>query len=588
MNKIRNRQARDRPRKSGSRAAGKSNNLFTGSLTGKGMGKSREHKKLLNDMLNHLGYETARQVTGDGYPPSKMARINHFGYFDKGIHDEGEWFNFDANKEDELSRLQMGLSQIYNGDETLYKENIRMLINNHFSSRYTPLIDPYRIRMNWIVEQARRLEPYWRKWKESGFDPKAMKVEGKKIPFVATSLDDVYLLDHERNKPEIVEFGSTLVYTQIMQSYLDYSMKGDSLLTIASQGVGIGKTGYISILGRYLNTIGEHDEQISKQLMGIQEQDYFYSIPGFNNPDDVEMLRKIAGMLLIELSESVIRIEKGMTRQRLNDVKGFLSRTIDIHRGFHTKQKLYVPRRCCFVYTTNSLTPIPNEDSSNRRFIVVYVKGSIVDRWNLETNNIQKAIGDSITKYLGNMFTFKLSKGNLIQLRGFELLLAQAYLGLQDETFSTRPDTDTGIAIERLNDIAVFKDESDRIDDIAAKRKVVRLLMKVRNKGLHIQELLKQLQKFDEHNEWPKEFNESYESVDIDEPRLKILLQSLENEKLIESGTLPRTKNGKSTTIRGYRLHKDLGLPRINRKESSKKEWDEAMGRIYDERFHPN
>ncbi|RMG57347.1 MAG: hypothetical protein D6722_25070 [Bacteroidetes bacterium] len=84
-----------------------------------------------------------------------------------------------------------------------------------------------------------------------------------------------------------------------------------------------------------------------------------------------DALMILGGVFLVELPEL-----SAMSRAKTEDVKDFLTTTVDRFRPPYGKTVVEVPRSCSFIGTTNESTPL-KDSTGNRRFLIVDVPGVI-------------------------------------------------------------------------------------------------------------------------------------------------------------------------------------------------------------------
>ena len=85
--------------------------------------------------------------------------------------------------------------------------------------------------------------------------------------------------------------------------------------------------------------------------------------------DDKARIEALLGFAIVEVSELA-----GMRRADLEALKAFVSRDTDNKRLAYARNQITIPRRCVFVGTTNSQTPLPSGDE-NRRFVPIRLLG---------------------------------------------------------------------------------------------------------------------------------------------------------------------------------------------------------------------
>ena len=105
--------------------------------------------------------------------------------------------------------------------------------------------------------------------------------------------------------------------------------------------------------------------------------------------DPQKQLESFIGRVLVEIPEltgsrhSIARMKAFITRQDDNGVRGAYKRT--------TEQR---PRNCAFVATTNDHSPLPNDPTGNRRYVVIPLKTSLgrIEDWLLERNGTHSRV----------------------------------------------------------------------------------------------------------------------------------------------------------------------------------------------------
>ncbi len=86
---------------------------------------------------------------------------------------------------------------------------------------------------------------------------------------------------------------------------------------------------------------------------------------------DKQRVEALQGRVLVEMSEMA-----GSTRAELESLKAFMTRQNDgVVRLAYRRNPETMRRRCVMVGTTNDAEPLPNDDTGNRRFVVVKVNG---------------------------------------------------------------------------------------------------------------------------------------------------------------------------------------------------------------------
>ena len=81
-----------------------------------------------------------------------------------------------------------------------------------------------------------------------------------------------------------------------------------------------------------------------------------------------ERAEQLSGKVIVESAEL-----RGMSRAELNSLKAFISRNSDDYRAAYDRRKNDHKRRSVLVGSTNDPTPLPNDSSGNRRFLVLPV-----------------------------------------------------------------------------------------------------------------------------------------------------------------------------------------------------------------------
>ena len=84
--------------------------------------------------------------------------------------------------------------------------------------------------------------------------------------------------------------------------------------------------------------------------------------------DPKQRAEQMRGKAIVEVSEV-----SGLSHADLEDLKAFLTRTDDEIRLTWRKDPYSLPRTCIFVGTTNNETPLPNDPSGLRRWVVIPV-----------------------------------------------------------------------------------------------------------------------------------------------------------------------------------------------------------------------
>lgn len=86
-----------------------------------------------------------------------------------------------------------------------------------------------------------------------------------------------------------------------------------------------------------------------------------------------ELIESILGAVHVEFGEIA-----GLRRSNIDRLKAFITRRNDsnIRLAFERRPDSLM-RRCIFVGTTNSVRPLPNDISGNRRFLVVVIRGTL-------------------------------------------------------------------------------------------------------------------------------------------------------------------------------------------------------------------
>ena len=92
--------------------------------------------------------------------------------------------------------------------------------------------------------------------------------------------------------------------------------------------------------------------------------------------DDKTKAEALQGAALVEISEMM-----GATRSDLEDLKNFVTSQNDKLRLSYRRDPVTMKRRACLIGTSNDPTPLPNDQSGNRRFVCVELrKGCNVEK----------------------------------------------------------------------------------------------------------------------------------------------------------------------------------------------------------------
>lgn len=584
----------------------------TGSLTERGTGKIPDDIETLKRILDAIGIELLVYDKHTGFPRFKMYRIIHHRHYYENANKIGriERFVYESNKDkNDMVVLYEKMKYVYGDKDNklLSETKMKNKVTNYFHE-YAKVIDPYASKMEWVIKQAKAMRPYWESWKESGFSENEMMLNGEKIPIVQKSLDDIFLLDDSLNEPELVEFGSVLMYAQIMDSFLtfyengEHKWRSDNILTLADSNKGnMGKGRFGRILAEYLEKIGNHDEEFMKELGDINNIPlrWFKSLSGLNFPNgdiDKEQVLLLAYKLVVELSEKPFDLNREI-RKNHNNFKTWLTDEYDMSRLFFDQNTFPVPRLYGIYLSSNSRNPIPKDDTPNRRFVVNYIKGSILDKMNEKMNNDknnEEYIDTELSNYFGRIYEFPFDDRESIRLTTVELFLVQTYLGLKDNTFNLHRNEDIDHAIIRMNKIATYNDDYD--DDLEQeeriKYKICYYLMLRRNTGAQPDLILKNIKRFDKivkYYELQDEFDREDESENhIDTKRLNELLDMLVKEGIIVYEKLPEHKRDNPTRKAGYRYStKKLNLPKANNEPNNAK-WDKIVLNWINRHFKKN
>jgi putative DNA primase/helicase len=100
---------------------------------------------------------------------------------------------------------------------------------------------------------------------------------------------------------------------------------------------------------------------LSRLLGTIEGREYF--LDDFKDIENKDSLMKMQGKLVIEFPEI-----STMRRAEVNDLKGFLSRQVDVFRPPYGHNTLESPRQCVFVGTVNPEGPYLRDVTDNRRY----------------------------------------------------------------------------------------------------------------------------------------------------------------------------------------------------------------------------
>ena len=81
--------------------------------------------------------------------------------------------------------------------------------------------------------------------------------------------------------------------------------------------------------------------------------------------NDKDIFRDFEGKWIVEMGEMLATANK----RRVEEIKGFISRTSDTYKIPYDKHTTTFPRQCVFIGTTNNLDFLPKDRTGNRRFI---------------------------------------------------------------------------------------------------------------------------------------------------------------------------------------------------------------------------
>ena len=84
--------------------------------------------------------------------------------------------------------------------------------------------------------------------------------------------------------------------------------------------------------------------------------------------DDENVCRKLAGHLIVELSEM-----NAVNRARIEEIKSFISRQYDTYKVPYDRHPRDVPRQCVFCGSANRKEFLPSDRSGNRRFMPIAI-----------------------------------------------------------------------------------------------------------------------------------------------------------------------------------------------------------------------
>ena len=95
----------------------------------------------------------------------------------------------------------------------------------------------------------------------------------------------------------------------------------------------------------------------------------FYSSSASFSDNNNTFFESISGKVIIEIPELA-----GLRKAELERIKNLITERQDTVRLAYRPDPKDYPRRCVFAGTTNDITPIPDDGTGNRRFILVSLK----------------------------------------------------------------------------------------------------------------------------------------------------------------------------------------------------------------------
>lgn len=130
--------------------------------------------------------------------------------------------------------------------------------------------------------------------------------------------------------------------------------KFDNMIVLVDETQGVGKSTILNKLafGPWTNSRWFTD-----------------NLPGMSSKNRDNMMH-LQGRFIVENAELA-----SMGRQEIEDVKAFITQTIDQYRGFGSSLKISTPRTYCFAGTTNNRQFL--KDESNRRFWPIDCHGTV-------------------------------------------------------------------------------------------------------------------------------------------------------------------------------------------------------------------
>ncbi len=86
-----------------------------------------------------------------------------------------------------------------------------------------------------------------------------------------------------------------------------------------------------------------------------------------------EALENIRGKLIVEMGELKALQSKHVS---IEDIKQFLSKTVDTYRPSYGRYTVDYPRQCVFIGTSNNPESLPQDEGGNRRFLPIFCHGT--------------------------------------------------------------------------------------------------------------------------------------------------------------------------------------------------------------------